>query len=162
MQDSEPRIEAPIEATETTNDMNLRGYPKLADFMHRNPEVMIFRKFRAAALLNILRLQAELQEMEEELNETINEDLLAENGVRKILSCDFHAMRTFQDTQSEEEASIQHELIEEFGKKLHEYRTYTVASALQFGYRAHTCMKQERLLMMLWLFNNEVCPALGT
>jgi hypothetical protein len=117
MQNPDPMIEASIEATETTNDMGLRGYPKLAEFMHRNPEVMIFRKFRAAALLNILRIQAELQEMEGELNETITDDLGAKNGVRKILSCDFHAMRTFQKTQSEEEASIQHDLIEEFGKK---------------------------------------------
>jgi hypothetical protein len=127
MQNSDPRIEASIEAMETPNDMNLRGYPKLAVFMHRNPEVMIFRKFRTPALLNILRLQAELQEMEQELNETIIEDLTADNGVRKILSCDFHAMRTFQETQCKEEGSIQHVLIEEFGKKLHEYRAHSLA-----------------------------------
>jgi len=113
---------------ETRSDMTLRGYPKLADFMHRNPEVTIFRKFRAAALLNILRLQAELQDMEGELSANITEDLLSKNGVREILSCDFHAMRTFQNTQFEEEASIQYELIEEMGKKLHEYRTHSLRS----------------------------------
>jgi hypothetical protein len=161
MQNPDPIIEASIEATETTNDMGLRGYPKLAEFMHRNPEVMIFRKFRAAALLNILRIQAELQEMEGELNETITDDLGAKNGVRKILSCDFHAMRTFQKTQSEEEASIQHDLIEEFGKKLHEYRKHTVASALRIGCHAHRCTKQEKLSTTRWLFNNEVRPTPG-
>jgi hypothetical protein len=161
MQNPDPRIEASIGEMETTNDASPRGYPKLAEFMHRNPEVMIFRKFRAVALLNILRIQAELQDMEAELNQTIADDLGAKNAVRNTLSCDFKWMRDFQNTAVEEQASIQHELIEEFGKKLHEYRTHTVASALQIGYHAHTCIIQEKPSTMQWLFNNEICPVPG-
>lgn len=43
------------------------GYPRLAERMGLQPELMIFRKFAFLNTLNILCLQAELAETEEEL-----------------------------------------------------------------------------------------------
>lgn len=120
IQNMDPHVESQVPTAETPNT-HRRGYPGLAHFMSTSPEAAIFRKFRPIALLNILRLQAELQEMEEELYEIIEEDVTSENVVRARLSHDFKAMRDFQHTSIPEEQSVQYEQIESIGKKLHEY-----------------------------------------
>ena len=98
-----------------------RGYPALADFMSRNPDQTVFRKFSAMALLNILRLQAELQDMEHELHAIILEDSNSGNAVRKKYRLDFKHMRDFNTTEVEEEQSLQYDQIAEIGKTLEEY-----------------------------------------
>jgi hypothetical protein len=58
-----------------TNDhASLHGYPKLAALMGSQPTTMIFRRFNNVAILNILRLQAELQDMERSLSKEIARD----------------------------------------------------------------------------------------
>jgi len=120
MQNTDPNVEA-NPAAQTTANMHRRGYPNLADFMSRSPEAAIFRRFRSIALLNILRLQAELQDMEDELGDIIMEDATSGNDVRERLSCDFKAMRDFHHTVVVEQQSLQYDQIEDIGKKLHEY-----------------------------------------
>ncbi|KAK5737113.1 hypothetical protein LTR17_006896 [Elasticomyces elasticus] len=114
-----------VEASRSSNAMDTghpRGYSKLAEFMNRNTDAAIFRKFGAVALLNILRLQAELQDLEGELEEIIAEDAASGNAVRSNYGCDFKQMRDFLDTKQPEEQSLQYEQIESIGAKLHEYR----------------------------------------
>ena len=102
---------------------DFQGYPKLASLMSIVPETAIFRRFDALALLNILRLQAELQDMEEELKEIIREDDRSGNEVRQKCSLDFRHMRDFQDTTDDAQQSLQHDHLLEIGKKLTEYGT---------------------------------------
>ena len=45
----------------------LKGYPKLAILMGENPDVAIFRRFGTMSALNLMRLQAELIDIEEKL-----------------------------------------------------------------------------------------------
>jgi hypothetical protein len=45
----------------------LKGYPKLATLMGDFPDVAIFRRFGTLTMLNLMRLQAELIEIEEKL-----------------------------------------------------------------------------------------------
>jgi hypothetical protein len=127
MQNTDPDVESAGSAAQTTPNMQRRGYPSLADFMSRSPEAAIFRRFRSLALLNVLRLQAELQDMEDELGEIIQEDATSGNRVRESFSCDFKAMRDFQHSAVKDEQSVQYEQIESIGKKLHEYSTFQLS-----------------------------------
>jgi len=45
----------------------LRGYPKVAKLMGPYPDVAIFRRFGSLTMLNLMRLQAELLVIEDEL-----------------------------------------------------------------------------------------------
>lgn len=97
-----------------------RGYPKLAHFMSRNPETIIFRRFRSLALLNILRLQAELQSMEMELMDTIADDAKSGDAERESYCLDFNLMR---DMSVPEEGGdvLQYQQLKNIGSKLQEY-----------------------------------------
>ncbi|KAI2632486.1 hypothetical protein GGS26DRAFT_590921 [Hypomontagnella submonticulosa] len=46
--------------------INERGYPKLAGLMATSSEAAIFRQFRQLQMINLLRLQATLQDLENE------------------------------------------------------------------------------------------------
>ena len=48
-------------------EIPLKGYPKLAIVMGEDPDVAIFRRFGALNALILMRLQAELIEIEKEL-----------------------------------------------------------------------------------------------
>lgn len=91
--------------------------------MSNNRETAIFRRFGTLAALNILRLQAELQDMEEELSKIISEDASSTNNVRKVcgFASDFRHMRDLLDTEDDEEYSLQYEHIVAIGGKLEEY-----------------------------------------
>lgn len=45
----------------------LRGYPKVAQLMGSYPDVAIFRRFGSLTVFNLMRLQAELLVIEDEL-----------------------------------------------------------------------------------------------
>lgn len=71
----------------------LRGYPKLSELMSLVPETMIFRRYNTVAMLNILRLQAELQVMERSLFDTIERDCGSSDPVIRDSWNDFYEMR---------------------------------------------------------------------
>jgi hypothetical protein len=98
-----------------------RGYPKLAKLMSAVPETRVFRRFSALALLNILRLQAELQDMEEELKTIIASDASSGNKVREEYSLEFKLMRDYLETEDVAQVSLQHDQIVEIGAKIQEY-----------------------------------------
>lgn len=109
------------------NEKKLRGYPKLADLMSTHPETAIFRRFGALTMLNVLRIQAELQDMEEELKDIIADDAGSNNAVRQKYCLDFRHMRDFLDSDirgSPEEQSLQYEHIINIGNKIDEYSEY--------------------------------------
>lgn len=91
------------------------GYMKLAGLMSQKPEAAIFRRFRLLSMMHLLRLQAELQDLEDSLKEAWKEDRCAD-GHRPKFCLDFSTMR-----QYDEEDSEQMETLEKIGKKLEEY-----------------------------------------
>lgn len=93
------------------------GYEKLAGLMSISSETAIFRRFQVLNVTNLLRLQAELQDMEHELAEIRSDDAQSANPVRSGYILDFRSMRDWKDAGD----SLQYDLLVAIGKKLHEY-----------------------------------------
>ena len=93
------------------------GYDKLARLMSLSPETAIFRRFQALNTTNLLRLQAELQDMEHELAGIRGDDNHSKDPVRSGYVRDFRTMRDLKETGD----SLQYDLLVDIGKKLQEY-----------------------------------------
>lgn len=94
------------------------GYPKLARLMSLEPQTAIFRRFGQLTMLNLLRLQAELHDLERELGEIREEDEKSGDPIRTKYVDDFRMMRDW----IEDGDSLQYELLLSIGQKLQEYR----------------------------------------
>ena len=66
-----------------------RGYRRLAEFMAWDRATAIFPRFHVANLHNLLLMQAEISELEEQLNDAIDDDDKSDGESRKY-SCDGH------------------------------------------------------------------------
>lgn len=108
-------------SAEAVNNMNdsegMAGYPKLARLMSLEPDTAIIRRFGDLNMLNILRLQAELHDMERELKQTREEDAKSNDAIRTAYNKDFRLMRDWQETGDSE----QYDLLIRIGSKLQEY-----------------------------------------
>ncbi|KAL6718891.1 hypothetical protein ACLMJK_003126 [Lecanora helva] len=93
------------------------GYAKLASHMNRYSETAIFRRFRELNIINLLRLQAELQDMEHQLQDIRNEDAQSGDAVRSSYATDFRLMRDWKETGD----SLQYDLLVAIGEKLQQY-----------------------------------------
>lgn len=93
------------------------GYEKLAELMSLKPETAIFRRFQTLIVTNLLRLQAELQDMEHELAEIRSDDAQSQDAIRKGYRYDFRSMRDWKETGD----SLQYDLLVAIGEKLAEY-----------------------------------------
>lgn len=93
------------------------GYPKLARHMAYSLDNAIFRRFGQLNILNLLRLQAELQVLEKQLEDIRMEDIESTDPIRKTYSKDFCSMRDNEETGDSE----QHDQLILIGKKLDEY-----------------------------------------
>ena len=92
------------------------GYEKLARLMSLSPETAIFRRFQALNTTNLLRLQAELQDMEHELAEIRIDVSHSGDPVRSGYVRDFRTMRDSKDTGD----SLQYDLLIAIANKLQE------------------------------------------
>jgi hypothetical protein len=110
-------VHSPSSKAESENERPISGYPKLARLMSISPETAIFRRFGELSALNILRLQAELHDLEYQLREIREEDVQPKDPVRVGYENDFRLMRDW----AEEGDSLQHDLLIAIGKKLEEY-----------------------------------------
>ena len=104
----------------------LIGYPKLARLMMQSPETAIFRRFKDLNMMNLLRLQAELHDMERQLQEIREEDAQSRDPFRSSYATDFRLMRDCKETGD----SLQYELLLTIGEKIQEYsiESYTFHS----------------------------------
>lgn len=95
------------------------GYPKLARLMGSYPAMAIFRRFGDLNMLNLLRLQAELQDLEHKLQEIRDEDDFAnsKDPIRTAYVTDFKLMRDLKDDGD----SLQYDMLVSIGEKLQEY-----------------------------------------
>ena len=94
-----------------------RGYPKLAELMGTHYETAIFRRFRELNMLNLLSLQAELTDLEIQLQNIRGEDELSEDPIRELYAVDFHEMIQ----QREEGDDLQWRMLLRIRGKLQEY-----------------------------------------
>ncbi|KAL8641796.1 MAG: hypothetical protein Q9226_008585, partial [Calogaya cf. arnoldii] len=127
------------------------GYGKLAQLMSLTPETAIFRRFQALNVTNLLRLQAELQDMEHELAEIRSDDAQSGDTVRKGYIHDFRSMRDWRDSGD----SLQYDLLVAMGDKLSEYNT-ALTQALELGKSSRPEPREVRFLRN-WL----VRPSMG-
>ena len=95
----------------------LFGYPKLARLMSHSSETAIFRRFKELNMINLLRLQAELHDMEHQLHAIRDDDGQSGDLVRASYATDFRAMRDWKETGD----SLQYELLLSIGDKLQQY-----------------------------------------
>ena len=95
----------------------LVGYPKLAKLMSDASETAIFRSFKELNMMNLLRLQAELHDMEHQLQVIRDEDAQSGDPVRVSYALDFRSMRDWKETGD----SLQYDLLESIGAKLEQY-----------------------------------------
>ena len=100
------------------------GYPALAELMARYPEVALFRTFRERNILNLLRLQADIQDVEQQLEAIQDEDARDYSSDRCLFEKDFMKMRECKKRGGD---SLQHELLENMGRKLSEYSNLTLS-----------------------------------
>ncbi|KAK7920840.1 hypothetical protein PG985_008862 [Apiospora marii] len=123
---------APLDPTipPTPAALERTGYSLLAELISSSPGIAIFRKFGLLNMVNLLRLQAELVALEQQLDVAWTEDRTASTDSednnrdaedRRLYGFDFRHMRECKD---EGKDPIQLDLLEEIGKKLDEYSNY--------------------------------------
>jgi hypothetical protein len=72
---------------------SIKGYRRLAEYMAWEPAVAMFPRFRAANMLNLLYLQAEIIDLTEKLNNKTNADDGSNDADFTQLSCDWSALK---------------------------------------------------------------------
>lgn len=95
-----------------------RGYQKLADLMGSHKDVAIFRRFPALTMLILLKLQAELIDVELRLRKACQDDELTSNATAKLYSVNFHTLHHAG------QCSSQFGLLMECQEKLQVYRRW--------------------------------------
>lgn len=102
---------------EDTQLHNLRGYPKVAHLMGSRPHYAIFRKFGRLTILNLLRLQAELLAVEDEIEHCLVKDDSSSDTNVKSYAVNFRKLNNAKAPHDE-----QRELLAKSLKKLANYR----------------------------------------
>ncbi|CAM1506500.1 Fc.00g061410.m01.CDS01 [Cosmosporella sp. VM-42] len=99
------------------SDSSDTGYGKLARFIAAFPETAIFRKFGLLNMINLLRLQAELHDLEQQLEAIRAEDRVSGDPIRRIYGVSFRTLRQY----AEDGDSTQYDIMVDIGKKLDTY-----------------------------------------
>jgi hypothetical protein len=110
------------------------GYRKLAKFIAKSPDIAIFRKFGLLNMINLLRLQAELHDLEQQLEDVWVEDRDSGDQIRSLYGVSFRLMRQY----AEDGDSTQYDLLVEIGKKLNEYSIRTSCTEILQSQSANT------------------------
>ncbi|EQB52622.1 hypothetical protein CGLO_07740 [Colletotrichum gloeosporioides Cg-14] len=123
------------------------GYGRLAQLLAQSHEYAIFRKFEWLNMMNLLRLQAELQHMEQQLVEVRAEDKDPDDDseVRRSYGINFKAMRD----NAEDGDSEQYDLLLEISPKLDEYNK--ALQNIAFLHKTVQPSEAEVEFLKLWL-----------
>lgn len=105
--------------------MAQEGYSKVAGIMSEHPEFAIFRRFSKLNLQNILHLQAELTDMEQDLEKLANEDKA--DPRREQYAHDWRMMRYVNSEEGDQE---QMQMMLKIREKIKEYSKLTIFEAL--------------------------------
>lgn len=93
-----------------------QGYRKLAKLMGPHPEIAIFRRFDSLTMFNLMRLQAELVAIDDQLQRIGEQDDLSADSNISSYSTDFYALNT---SKPPDDAQLQ--LLEQSRVKLEQY-----------------------------------------
>ena len=96
-----------------------RGYPKLATLMEHHSETAIFRRFDNLNMLNLLSLQAELTDLELQLQHIRQEDETSDDPLRMLHAIDFWELRQSRTAGDD----LQWQVMVNIRQKLQEYST---------------------------------------
>ncbi|KAL3457099.1 hypothetical protein BJX64DRAFT_269399 [Aspergillus heterothallicus] len=94
------------------------GYPKFAEVMGEHPEQAIVRRFGSLNMLNILRLQAELSDLERQLKQAQWDNRESMQGNRRSYALSFREIRV---SNQPDNVGRQHQLLGDIQKKLADY-----------------------------------------
>lgn len=146
-----------------------RGYPRLTRLMLRVPEMAVFRSFEELNLMNLLRLQAELAYLEEQLQQIREEDS-KDAGVRRFYATSFNRMEEYSASGD----NLQSEILAKIGVKLETYSTVLltlvgqglrlmlIQTMLSFKICASTKLSHPQLKNLRYCKNGCVCRTRGT
>ena len=98
------------------------GFPALAKLMSLYPEAAQFRSFSELNMLSLLRLQAELQDLEVKFKEIQAEDAASSHPDLSLYGQDFRLMR---DCKERGKDALQYDTLVSIGDKLATYRRFT-------------------------------------
>lgn len=99
----------------------LVGYPTFADFIARDKDAAIYRKFEGLSARSLLYQQSELHELEKRLADSDREDA---KNIDDVQAQEAAVKWESFSTQSCEQAQNRRELQTKIKMKLREYRTY--------------------------------------
>lgn len=108
-QNAEPKVQS-------SDGWRRQGYPKLAKVFGRNQEHAIFRRFGPLAMLNLMSLQAEILDLEKELENITEQDDKTNDPDVSLYSRSFYHLRCSQPPNH-----LQRELLETTRQKLEQY-----------------------------------------
>jgi hypothetical protein len=80
----------------------MKGYAKIALLMGEHPEVAILRRYSSLSALNLLYLQAELRDLELDLQKYAKLDDASNHPDRKAYSLDWLALKESAEDDAEE------------------------------------------------------------
>lgn len=106
-------------AMQTATGPKQRGYPKLASLMGHHTETAIFRRFGQLNMLNLLSLQAELTDLELQLQYIRQEDQASDDPLRMLHTIDFWELRPSRKAGDD----LQWQTLLNIRRKLQEYST---------------------------------------
>ena len=95
-----------------------RGYAKLAKLMSSHYETAIFRRFGELNMVNLLSLQAELMDLEIQLQNIQADDELSDHPTRMQHAVDFYEMRERKEDEGDD---LQWRMLLRIREKLQEY-----------------------------------------
>ena len=107
----------------TAPPARLEGYPSFAQFIARDVDATIYRKYARLSARNLLYLQSELHELEEQLRQLDKEDAkdIDDEEAQKAA----REWKHYSDPQNGR--ASQHRVLQEIIRlKLKEYRAYTI------------------------------------
>lgn len=97
---------------------SVNGYPQLADLMSKAPETQIFRSSRQLSILNVISLQAEIHDLESQLEDFQRIDCVQDPCLATHVR-DFWAMRRESETGNDDRLA---KLLDTIDVKLERYR----------------------------------------
>jgi hypothetical protein len=121
LESADDTVKAPedLESAYPLNEL-AAGYPRLSGYMERIPEVAIFRRFAGLNARRLLYLQAELLQLQKELETTECADKHSSDEDRQNYSVDWFWLKQSMDFKDEIKTR-QWNLVQEIMPKLKEF-----------------------------------------
>ena len=115
-------VKEPTPATIDLDFVEAGGYTRLAEYMGRQPQLAIFRRFGTLTNANLLYLQAEIAELENQLTFVQDEDRQSDDDARQKYFRSWHQLSNSARLDPGRPERKQYELIKRLRELMAEYR----------------------------------------